>query len=136
MGHRRGRRDPERLTVGESVDFWRVEEVKRGELLRLRAEMRMPGLGWLEWRVEPAGPRGAEGSTRLTQRALFNPKGLPGDLYWWVLAPFHGLVFGDMLAGLSAAAEADGLLPHEPEEEPMASNAAPPTAMTAERLAG
>jgi uncharacterized protein YbjT (DUF2867 family) len=118
MGHRRGRRDPDRLTVGESVDFWRVEEVKRSELLRLRAEMRMPGLGWLEWRVEPAVPGRPEAGTRLTQRALFNPKGLPGDLYWWGLAPFHGLVFGDMLAGLATAAEAEALLPPSPTNDP------------------
>jgi hypothetical protein len=113
MGHQRGRRDPERLTVGESVDFWRVEEVKRGRLLRLRAEMRLPGLGWLEWRVEPVEDGHPQGRTRITQRALFNPRGLPGDLYWWGAAPFHGLVFGDMLAGLSTAAEADALLPRE-----------------------
>lgn len=113
MSHQRGRRDPERLTVGESVDFWRVEEVKRHELLRLRAEMRMPGLAWLEWKVEPATEAGAEGCTRLTQRALFSPRGLAGDLYWWGVAPFHGLIFGDMLGGIGRAAEADALLPEQ-----------------------
>jgi hypothetical protein len=113
MSHQRGRRDPERLTVGESVDFWRVEEVKRGELLRLRAEMRMPGLAWLEWKLEPATDAGAQGCTRITQRALFSPRGLAGDLYWWSVAPFHGLIFGELLGGLSTAAEGDALLPPE-----------------------
>jgi uncharacterized protein YbjT (DUF2867 family) len=119
MGHQRGRRDPSRLSVGESVDFWRVEELKRGELLRLRAEMRLPGMGWLEWRLEPAEVDGQAGFTKLTQRALFAPVGIAGDLYWRAVGPFHGLVFGDMLAGLSVDAEAHGLrLPDgEPEGE-------------------
>jgi uncharacterized protein YbjT (DUF2867 family) len=111
MTHRRGRRDPERLSVGEVVDFWRVEQLDRGEILRLRGEMKMPGLAWLEWRIEPATDAGPTGCTRITQRALFHPRGLAGDLYWWSVAPFHGLIFGEMIAGLSIAAEADALLP-------------------------
>ncbi|MDQ1673828.1 MAG: hypothetical protein QOC98_2390 [Frankiaceae bacterium] len=111
MTHRRGRRDPQRLSVGESVDFWRVEHLERGEILRLRGEMKMPGLAWLEWRIEPATDAGPTGCTRITQRALFHPRGLAGDLYWWAVAPFHGIIFGDMIAGLSVAAEAEALLP-------------------------
>jgi uncharacterized protein YbjT (DUF2867 family) len=85
VGLRRGRRDPRRLRVGDAVDFWRVEELVRGRLLRLRAEMRLPGLAWLELRVDAD-----EAGTLYTQRAVFHPRGLAGQLYWWSLKPFHG----------------------------------------------
>jgi uncharacterized protein YbjT (DUF2867 family) len=92
VGLRRGRRDPDRLRVGESLDFWRVEEIEPGRLLRLRAEMRLPGLAWLEMSVAEAGP----GRSVYRQRALFHPRGLAGHAYWWGVAPFHGVVFGGM----------------------------------------
>jgi uncharacterized protein YbjT (DUF2867 family) len=101
VGLRRGRRDPDRLYVGEALDFWRVEELCPGELLRLRAEMRVPGQAWLELRVETDD----EGRTRYHQRALFHPRGLPGHLYWWSVWPFHGLVFGAMARNIAGAAE-------------------------------
>jgi hypothetical protein len=91
VGLRRGRRDPDRLRVGDTVDFWRVEERDPPHLLRLRAEMKMPGLAWLEFQIA-ATPTGS----RLTQRALFVPKGLSGQLYWWSVAPFHRFVFPAM----------------------------------------
>ena len=91
VGLRRGRRDPRRLRVGDAVDFWRVEDLQPGRLLRLRAEMRLPGLAWLELRVDTD-----DAGTRYTQRAIFHPRGLAGQLYWWSLKPFHGLVFGSM----------------------------------------
>jgi hypothetical protein len=100
VGLRRGRRDPSRLRVGDALDWWRVEELRRPELLRLRAEMRMPGLGWLEFRLDEDGP----GRCRLTQRATFHPRGLVGHLYWKAIAPFHGIVFGGMIRNLAAAA--------------------------------
>ena len=100
VGLRRGRRDPARLFAGDSLDFWRVEEIESGRLLRLRAEMRLPGRAWLELRVEPDG----DGST-YCQRALFQPHGLAGQLYWWSVAPFHGIVFGGMQRNIVAAAE-------------------------------
>ncbi|HMG28621.1 MAG TPA: SDR family oxidoreductase [Jiangellaceae bacterium] len=101
VGLRRGRRDPERLHVGESLDFWRVEEIEPGRRLRLRAEMRLPGLAWLEIGV------GREGDTTIyTQRALFHPHGLLGHLYWWAIWPFHGAVFGGMTRNIARAAEA------------------------------
>ncbi len=87
-GMRRGRRDPDRLRVGDALDFWRVEAAEPPSLLRLRAEMRVPGEAWLEWAVEPDG----EGAT-LTQRAIFVPRGLLGRIYWYVMAPFHRLIF-------------------------------------------
>ncbi|MGC5014487.1 SDR family oxidoreductase [Streptosporangium sp. DT93] len=100
VGLRRGRRDPRRLRVGDSVDFWRVEEVQPGRLLRLRAEMRLPGLAWLEMRVLEH-----EGETVYGQRAIFHPRGLSGHLYWWSVSPFHTLIFGRMLRNVAAAAE-------------------------------
>lgn len=100
VGLRRGRRDPERLRIGDSLDFWRVEEIDRGELLRLRAEMRLPGLAWLELRIEEH-----DGEIRYHQRALFHPRGLSGHFYWWGVSPFHGLVFGSMARRITAAAE-------------------------------
>lgn len=100
VGLRRGRRDPDRLAVGDVVDFWRVEERIPDQLLRLRAEMRLPGLAWLEFSLRPR-----DGATVLRQRALFHPRGLAGQVYWKGLAPFHGLVFGSMIRNLSTASE-------------------------------
>lgn len=93
VGLRRGRRDAVHLSVGDALDFWRVEEISRPNLLRLRAEMKMPGLAWLEFVVIP-NPDG-QGSV-LIQRALFVPRGLWGHLYWWSIWPMHGLVFPSM----------------------------------------
>jgi uncharacterized protein YbjT (DUF2867 family) len=100
VGLRRGRRDAHRLRVGDSLDFWRVEEVERGRLLRLRAEMRLPGLAWLEMSVD----RDEEGRTRYRQRAVFHPRGLLGHAYWWAVAPFHAVVFGGMARNIARAA--------------------------------
>ncbi|MEU1342489.1 SDR family oxidoreductase [Streptomyces sp. NPDC005827] len=101
VGLRRGRRDARRLRVGDSLDFWRVEEIERGRLLRLRAEMRLPGLAWLEMRVDEERAGGA----RYRQRALFHPHGLLGQLYWWSVSPFHAVVFGGMARNIVRAAE-------------------------------
>ncbi|WP_140394762.1 DUF2867 domain-containing protein, partial [Streptomyces recifensis] len=100
VGLRRGRRDAERLRVGDSLDFWRVEEIEPGHLLRLRAEMRLPGLAWLEMYAEPCG----EGRSRYRQRALFHPRGLLGQAYWWSVSPFHEIVFGGMARNIARAA--------------------------------
>ncbi|WP_217146107.1 SDR family oxidoreductase [Streptomyces sp. AC627_RSS907] len=100
VGLRRGRRDAARLRVGDSLDFWRVEEIERGHLLRLRAEMRLPGLAWLEMYAETD----AEGRTRYRQRALFHPRGLLGHAYWWSVSPFHAVVFGGMARNIARAA--------------------------------
>ncbi|TAL15480.1 MAG: SDR family oxidoreductase, partial [Frankiales bacterium] len=105
VGLRRGRRDPDELYVGESLDFWRVEEIVDGELLRLRAEMKVPGAAWLELKVEVDDA----GGTRYVQRALFHPRGLAGHAYWWAVAPFHGVVFGGMLANIAGEARRVGL---------------------------
>ncbi|MEO3876475.1 SDR family oxidoreductase [Nonomuraea sp. B12E4] len=99
VGLRRGRRDANRLRVGDTVDFWRVEEVLPGRLLRLRAEMRLPGLAWLELGVSRCA-----GHTLYRQRAIFYPRGLLGHLYWWAIYPFHGLIFGRMPVNVAVAA--------------------------------
>jgi uncharacterized protein YbjT (DUF2867 family) len=101
VGLRRGRRDAQRLRVGDSLDFWRVEAIEPGKLLRLRAEMRLPGLAWLELR----SCRDAEDRTVLRQRALFHPQGLLGHAYWWSVSPFHSVVFGGMARNIALAAK-------------------------------
>lgn len=91
VGLRRGRRHPEELRKGESVDFWRVGSVVPGRSLDLYAEMRVPGEAWLSFRADET-PNGRDGSV-LTQTALFRPRGLLGRLYWWAMFPFHLFIF-------------------------------------------
>jgi hypothetical protein len=85
VGLRRGRRSVSDLRVGDAVDFWRVEAYEPGRLLRLRAEMKLPGLAWLQFEAEADGNGGAT----LRQTAFFEPHGLFGVLYWYSVAPFH-----------------------------------------------
>ncbi len=92
-GLRRGRRDPLQLVEGEALDFWRVERVERPNLLRLRAEMRLPGRAWLQWETAPGKSTGA---SVLTQTALFEPKGVWGPIYWYFLYPIHLFIFSDL----------------------------------------
>ena len=101
VGLRRGRRHPRRLHAGEALDFWRVEEIEPGRLLRLRAEMRLPGRAWLEMRAEPDG----DGGARYHQRAVFIPRGLAGHAYWAAVWPFHAAVFGGMARNIARGAE-------------------------------
>jgi uncharacterized protein YbjT (DUF2867 family) len=101
VGMRRGRRDPENLRVGDALDFWRVEEVKEGHLLRLRAEMKVPGRAWLQFEVTPEGAS----RSKLVQTAYFVPKGLGGLLYWYALYPLHGLIFSQMPKRIAVQAE-------------------------------
>jgi uncharacterized protein YbjT (DUF2867 family) len=99
-GMRLGRRDPQHLRVGDAVDFWRVEEVRPGELLRLRAEMRVPGRAWLQYEtVESAG------GCQLVQTAFFEPRGLSGRLYWYLLLPIHLAIFRGSVRELARRAQ-------------------------------
>lgn len=98
VGSRRGRRDPEQLVIGETVDFWRVEAYQPPELLRLYAEMKLPGRAWLQFEV-----RETPDGSRVRQTAIFDPVGLFGLLYWYVLYPLHVLVFNGMLRGIVRA---------------------------------
>ncbi|MFQ3578094.1 MAG: SDR family oxidoreductase [Verrucomicrobiia bacterium] len=99
-GLRRGRRHPDVLLPGEAVDFWRVEAVEPNSLLRLRAEMKVPGKAWLQYEVEPC-----EKGSRLIQTALFAPNGFWGALYWYGLYPIHRLIFSDLARAVARLAE-------------------------------
>ena len=100
IGTRRGRRHPTELRAGDAVDFWRVEAYEPAKLLRLRAEMRLPGHAWLQFEAIPE----ADGAS-LQQTAFFEPRGIFGYLYWYGVLPFHGLIFGNMAARIVAEAE-------------------------------
>lgn len=102
VGFRRGRRDPDDLRIGDALDFWRVEAVQPGRLIRLRAEMKVPGKAWLQFEAAST----SEGATLLSQTAFFAPKGLAGLLYWYLLYPFHSLVFSGTIRKLAEEAEA------------------------------
>jgi uncharacterized protein YbjT (DUF2867 family) len=99
-GMRRGRRHPHHLRVGDPLDFWRVEGFEEDRLLRLQAEMRLPGRAWLQFEVSPAGA----GRSEIRQTAIFDPAGLAGLAYWYALYPAHALIFGGMLRALAARA--------------------------------
>ncbi|MFD0141905.1 MULTISPECIES: SDR family oxidoreductase [unclassified Streptomyces] len=131
VGLRRGRRDATRLRVGDSLDFWRVEEIERGRLLRLRAEMRLPGLAWLEMCAE----QDPDGVTRYRQRALFHPRGLAGHLYWWSVSPFHAVVFGGMARNIAERARATETTPApaEPRRPAPVAGPAPATETDGDR---
>lgn len=101
VGMRRGRRDPHNVRVGDALDFWRVEAVEPGRLLRLRAEMKVPGRAWLQFESKPQ----SNGQTLLRQTALFAPKGLFGLLYWYILYPLHDIIFSGMVRQLAWQAE-------------------------------
>ena len=103
VGMRRGRRHPRELLVGEPLDFWRVEALEPCHLLRLRAEMRLPGTAWLQFEVLPH-PSGA----RVQQTAFFEPRGVLGHLYWYSLLPFHRWIFPGLIRALCERAEARG----------------------------
>jgi hypothetical protein len=106
VGLRRGRRDPHRLRTGDAVDFWRVETVEPGRVVRLAAEMKMPGRLWLQFELDGCGAE-----VVLRQTTIFDPAGYVGRAYWYLLYPIHRCVFGGMLRGISRAAARDGSAP-------------------------
>lgn len=115
VGMRRGRRDPEIPHPGSTLDFWRVETYEPGKRLRLFAEMKVPGLAWLEFSATKQGS-----DTVIVQRAEFEPRGKMGVLYWYLLAPVHEVMFRGMLRRIAAeairsAAEHSEGTPHLPE---------------------
>lgn len=103
IGYRKGRRHPSTLRAGDTVDFWRVEDIDRPHLLRLRAEMTMPGRAWMQYEVESDG----NGTSVVTQTNFFEPRGLWGTLYWYVLAVPHSILFSGMLNALRDRIEAE-----------------------------
>ncbi len=100
VGVRRGRRDPDQLRVGDTVDFWRVEQVVENRILRLAAEMKVPGRAWLEFEVTEE-----DGVSTVRQTAIFDPVGLLGIVYWYSLFPLHEFVFRGMLRNICKAAK-------------------------------
>jgi len=100
VGLRRGRRNAETLIAGDALDFWRVESFEADHLLRLAAEMKIPGRAWLQFEVEPT-TRGS----MVRQTAIFDPAGLAGLLYWYALYPVHRWIFGGMLREIASRAE-------------------------------
>jgi len=101
VGLRRGRRSETELLLGDPLDFWRVEEIEENKLLRLRAEMKLPGKAWLQFQVE----ENSNGNSTLTQTAFYEPKGLWGLMYWYSVYPLHGLIFGGMIKSIKKSAE-------------------------------
>ena len=99
VGLRRGRRNPETVAAGDTLDFWTVQEFEPDRLLRLQAQMRVPGRAWLQFEVESE----TDGA-RIRQTALFDPAGLAGRAYWYGLYPIHAYVFRRMLRGIARAA--------------------------------
>jgi hypothetical protein len=102
VGLRRGRRDDFDLRVGDTVDFWRVERIEQDRLLRLAAEMKIPGRLWLQFEVTADDRGGA----CIRQTTVFDPAGYVGRAYWHVLCPVHHLVFSRMLRGIARAVPA------------------------------
>jgi uncharacterized protein YbjT (DUF2867 family) len=100
VGMRRGRRHPHELSVGEPLDFWRVEALEPPHLLRLRAEMKLPGVAWLQFEVLPD-----EHGARVEQTAFYEPRGLAGHLYWYAVVPFHRFIFPGLLRAVRERAE-------------------------------
>ncbi|MEZ5967091.1 MAG: SDR family oxidoreductase [Planctomycetota bacterium] len=100
-GLRRGRRDPESVSYGEALDFWRATAVDPPHRLSLQAEMRLPGSASLTFELQASGAR----TTCLRQCARFQPRGLLGLLYWYSVLPLHAIVFAGMLGGIRRAAE-------------------------------
>ncbi|MFN0118066.1 MAG: DUF2867 domain-containing protein [Elusimicrobiota bacterium] len=100
VGLRRGRRHPTEIRVGETLDFWRVEAFEPNKLLRLKAEMKLPGRAWLQFEIEADGM----GST-IRQTAIFDPSGIGGLLYWYLLYPLHKAIFSGMLKEIKERAE-------------------------------
>jgi uncharacterized protein YbjT (DUF2867 family) len=105
-GMRRGRRHPTELRVGDAVDFFRVEAIVPRRMLRLRAEMKVPGEAWLEWTMDRNGD-----GTRLVQRARFHPRGVWGRVYWYAMLPFHHFIFGRLAAAVASPAAHGGVTP-------------------------
>jgi uncharacterized protein YbjT (DUF2867 family) len=101
VGLRRGRRYADSVRVGEALDFWRVEAVEPNHLMRLRAEMKLPGKAWLQFEVKS---QDRDSRALLDQTAFFAPKGLLGLVYWYALYPIHSMIFGGMIQKLARRA--------------------------------
>lgn len=97
VGMRRGRKHPENIVVGDVIDCWRVERYEPDKLLRLNAEMKLPGRAWLDYEVAST-----EKGCRIIQTATFDPIGLSGLAYWYLIWPVHQWIFSGMLRGIAS----------------------------------
>lgn len=100
MGLRRARCRANELVPGDTLDFWRVESFEPDRLLRLRAEMKVPGRAGLQFETVPV-----PGGTEIRQTAIFDASGLLGLAYWYALYPLHRFVFAGMLRGIADRAQ-------------------------------
>jgi uncharacterized protein YbjT (DUF2867 family) len=100
VGLRRGRRHPDEIWAGESLDFWRVEALDPNRLMRLRAEMKVPGDAWLQFESLPQ----EDGKTLLRVIAYFDVHGMTGLLYWYAMFPFHKFIFDGLTNRLASRA--------------------------------
>jgi hypothetical protein len=90
---RSGRRDTHQLRPGDTLDFWRVEAIEPNPMMRLRAEMKVPGNAWLQFEIHP----NKNDDVTFIQTAFYAPKGLSGILYWYLLYPIHSLIFSGLI---------------------------------------
>ena len=93
VGTTRGRRSASTLRVNDVVDFWRVEKIDYNRRLLLRAEMKLPGFAWLEFRVDPV----SETRNELSVTAYYKTTGWWGHTYWYIFLPFHHFIFNDLI---------------------------------------
>lgn len=100
VGMKRGR-SRKTLRAGDYVDFWRIEKVMPGQGLLLRAEMKLPGRAWLQFALLPAASSG----TLLRCCAWFEPRGITGEIYWWLLYPIHVLIFQGLVKAIQNQSE-------------------------------
>ena len=100
VGMRRSRANKNELKIGDIIDWWRVEDYREDELLRLFAEMKLPGRAWLEFKVKDKN-----GHTHIEQTAIFDPVGLSGLIYWYILYPIHTIIFSGMIRSIVKRAE-------------------------------
>jgi hypothetical protein len=100
VGVRRGRRHPTEISIGDTIDWWRVEEFVPDSRLRLYAEMKVPGRAWLDFTVEQQ-----KGGSTIRQTAIFDPAGLSGLIYWYGIYPLHAFIFRGMIRGIATAAQ-------------------------------
>ncbi|MHC4324589.1 MAG: DUF2867 domain-containing protein [Planctomycetota bacterium] len=101
VGMRKGRPDPAEIKTGDTLDFFRIVKITPGRLMRLKAEMKLPGEGWLQFEVTPHG----EGRVQIMQTVFFAPKGLPGIVYWYLLYPLHCIIFAKMIRTIAKSSE-------------------------------
>jgi hypothetical protein len=105
VGMHRGRRDADCCAVGDVIDSWTVEAYEPDRRLRLSADLKLPGRGWLDFEVTPLDG----GRSLIRQTATFDPRGLLGSAYWYAIYPVHALIFRGLLRRIAQRAESDVL---------------------------